>query len=526
MVASSGKEFSRQCRTSYGVARPVAARLSRRAALGALALIVALPGLPGTAGATFDSASEPLIDATSNNFQLVGHNPLGNRGMNAALAVHGDYAYVGSRTDGKPWGTQLNLNNAGIQIVNISNPTSPTVVGQIGPPNQALTDQTSREMRIWHEEELLIVQNLSSNCSELIHNCAPTGGTPDSFSFYDISGANGAAPVLVTKYTPPANPHEFFLWIDPLTPGRALIFISGTSSGRLLAIDISGVRSNEFRVVANTTRLVPTGNPHSLGVSNDGTRAYIAHLTGGFFVVDSSEIADDVPEARFRLITPAAKRVSWPGPGAHSAVKVWGQDYVLVSDEVYGEALQPPVQSEAHGCPWGWVRMVDISDPKAPVVVAEFKLPQNEASFCDTDVPRPLTSISAHNPTLTPHLAFITWHSGGFQAIDVSDPTTPTSAGSFVPDPLPAVVQEDPVLSAGADKVVMWSYPVIKDGLIYVTDVRNGLYILRYTGSHAGEVADVGFLEGNSNLGDALLYEPVDPCARTNPAPPPATVCP
>ena len=50
----------------------------------------------------------------------------------------------------------------------------------------------------------------------------------------------------------------------------------------------------------------------------------------------------------------------------------------------------------------------------------------------------------------------------------------------------------------------MWSYPIIRDGLIYVIDIRNGLYILRYTGPHAGQVADIRFFEGNSNLGDAV----------------------
>jgi len=50
----------------------------------------------------------------------------------------------------------------------------------------------------------------------------------------------------------------------------------------------------------------------------------------------------------------------------------------------------------------------------------------------------------------------------------------------------------------------MWSYPIIKNGLIYVVDIRNGLYILRYTGPHTGEVKQIEFLEGNSNLGDAL----------------------
>jgi hypothetical protein len=38
--------------------------------------------------------------------------------------------------------------------------------------------------------------------------------------------------------------------------------------------------------------------------------------------------------------------------------------------------------------------------------------------------------------------------------------------------------------------------------------MRNGLYVLKYTGPHASEVAGVSFLEGNSNLGDARLATP------------------
>ena len=58
-------------------------------------------------------------------------------------------------------------------------------------------------------------------------------------------------------------------------------------------------------------------------------------------------------------------------------------------------------------------------------------------------------------------------------------------------------------------KVVMWSYPVIQDGLIYVVDLRNGLYILKYNGPYEDEVNQTKFLEGNSNQGDALCIEPV-----------------
>lgn len=42
---------------------------------------------------------------------------------------------------------------------------------------------------------------------------------------------------------------------------------------------------------------------------------------------------------------------------------------------------------------------------------------------------------------------------------------------------------EDPALPRSPNKVIVWSFPIIKDGLIYVIDVRNGLYILRYTAS-------------------------------------------
>jgi hypothetical protein len=95
------------------------------------------------------------------------------------------------------------------------------------------------------------------------------------------------------------------------------------------------------------------------------------------------------------------------------------------------------------------------------------------------------------------------WHSGGLQAIDVSNPHQPKQAGWFSPSPLASVALEDPSLSRGPDKVVVWSFPIIKDGLIYVVDIRNGLYILQYTGKRSQEITRIGFLEGNSNLGDA-----------------------
>ena len=387
-------------------------------------------------------------DPSAGSFELIGEDSLGMRGMNAALAIHGDYAYVGSRTDAKPG----NINKAGILIVNIADPTDPQVVGEIAQPYQANEGETSREMRVWPEQELLIVQNLGSNCSYLIHTCSPRA-VEDNFRFYDISGANATDPKLVAEIDPTFDPHEFFLWDDPVNPGRALMFVSSVPDRRVTVFDISQARSGVV------TELVSWRSPvsaslHSMGISNDGNRAYIAHLTGGFIIVDTSEVAQGLPNPSFQLVTPVSKRVSWDGPGAHSAVKLFGQDYALITDEVYGDALRPPVQGQAHGCPWGWVRMVDIADPATPKVVSEYKIAQNGAECpvpkdapsaqsgsqqkqafsysCSSDAyllapdqPRPFSSYASHNPTLTRNIAFISWHSGGLQAISLNDPANP-----------------------------------------------------------------------------------------------------
>jgi hypothetical protein len=127
--------------------------------------------------------------------------------MNAALAVRGDYAYVGSRTDG----THV---NAGVLVVDVSDPSDPRVVHEIGPPLEGNVGETSRELRIWPEQDLLLV--LNHGCSELIHRCVGGNAVRSTIRFYDISGENAAHPQLVSTFLPsrsrPQVPHEFFLW--------------------------------------------------------------------------------------------------------------------------------------------------------------------------------------------------------------------------------------------------------------------------------------------------------------------------
>jgi hypothetical protein len=455
----------------------------------------------------------------------VGHEPLMSRGMNAAIAINGDYAYIGSRTDGGHQGQP----QGGVMVVDISRPSRPKLLGS---PFDPKPGESSRELRVWRSQDILIVLNTNCGVGPTLHHC--TQPSISNFRFYDISGANASHPKLLNQFD--VDTHEFFLWEDPKNPERALIFAGnaastcGTRGGApscpFSVWDISPVRDGKPPVTlysglhgftqvppAPQPAEKPTGGLHSLTISNDGRRAYFALLPGGFAVVDVSDFAEGAPTPMPRPITINEARPTWPGPGAHSAVKLWGRDWAWVSDEVYGTATAPD-----HGCPWGWARMIDISDPKTPTIEGDYRLPENDPATCAEWNP-PRTSYSAHNPTLTPHIAFSTWHSRGLQAVSLEKPRRPSQLAEFMPEPLDEVMLEDPRLSSDPDtgrneKVVMWSYPIIQDGLIYVIDLRNGLYVLKYKGPFENEVGRIRFLDGNSNQGDALCYDPVGRAPR------------
>ena len=85
-------------------------------------------------------------------------------------------------------------------------------------------------MRVWRSQDILIVQNLGSNCAVYLHLCSPRT-VADNFRFYDIRGKNAANPKFLAEYDPSSNPHEFFLWEDPDNKKRALMF-GGSAGGQ------------------------------------------------------------------------------------------------------------------------------------------------------------------------------------------------------------------------------------------------------------------------------------------------------
>src|SRR6266705_530001 len=218
-----------------------------------------------------------------------------NRGMNAALAMFDHFIYIGNRTDGSstcgvgdPRGPGANCPHPhpGVLIVDVADPTNPSVVGEIGLP-------------------------LEGNVG---------------IKFYDVSD-----PVhlrFLSGYVPSSKaglkvkPHEMFLWVDPNNKDRALLYLSTPTLStnptvpNLMIVDLRQVSAGgAVTEVAEgnwNNRYPGADNPanyafnlfvHSMWVTPDGTRAYLAMEAGEFLVLDTSDIANNVPNPQLRLLT-------------------------------------------------------------------------------------------------------------------------------------------------------------------------------------------------------------------------------
>jgi hypothetical protein len=137
--------------------------------------------------------------------------------------------------------------------------------------------------------------------------------------------------------------------------------------------------------------------------------------------------------------------------------------------------------------------VADVHDPAHPHLAGGFNLPENDPSCAG--LPAPDAVFTAHNPLPVGPLAFVSWYAGGLEAFDLSQPSRPVRAGLFVPD------GSGPLGGSpyGSYPVQVWSYPILQSGLIYVSDIRAGLFILRYTGPGAEALNSARLAQGNAN---------------------------
>jgi hypothetical protein len=245
-------------------------------------------------------------------------------------------------------------------------------------------------------------------------------------------------PAVITRFAPPdLSPGVHNVWIDGT---YAYLVVDGSvpSSG-LRVLDISDPASPQIvaSFYGGTTFL------HDVYV-RDGL-AFLSHWTAGLIILDvGNGIVGGSPTSPVEV-----GRIGIPGYDVHNAWYWPGPGYVFLGDEI-----KVP----------GQVLVIDVNDLANPRQVASFTL----------------AGAAPHNFWVdeAAEIAYFSWYENGIQAVDVSgqllgelDRQARQVAG----------IQYD----AGGDCIALsgtcsWA-PQLHDGLIYVSDLNSGLWVLRPT---------------------------------------------
>ena len=404
--------------------------------------------------------------------------------------------------------------------------------------------------------------------------------------------------------------HEFFLWHDPSNPHRILVYVAMFSGGGLpdpanpglsipdaivLAVtdedsgemlqhpsvlagfslqDVGGPPLNERAdetglfgdgrfadFSASTNRSGRAGNNqdrennmlHSLSVSDDGERVYVAGGNAGFYVLNSSAVAnsrnedlaagtagcnarstvasirgvldvsrlgeiardclhmvvsddpgleaflssgasDAVKSARYLVLLTRSRLDVHPpfssSTGIHSAVFV-PERPAQVSGNTSGLPAYVWLSDENGGCPLMHARIVSVESETTPVMVGAFAIPDNQMDECLTQANTEPNGEPRRNVPQQNHNPTV------FRNLVFTSWYGHGLRALDISNPFnPREVGYALTLPHGVTR----SYPVFKDGLIYWTDSDTGLRVARYTGPRSDELPGQGSgtYEGNA----------------------------
>ncbi len=405
--------------------------------------------------------------------------------------------------------------------------------------------------------------------------------------------------------------HEFFLWHDPANPNRVLVYMAMFSGGGLpdpanpslripdaivLAVtdedtgemldapvplagfslqEVGGPPINERpdetglfadgRMADFSASTNLAGRPgnlqdrqnnmlHSLSVSDDGARVYVAGGNAGFYVLNSEAVArgrnaalaagnagcnarstvvmtrsgvdatrlEDLAEdclhmvvnddpglraylrsgasasekvARY-LVLMTRSRLDVHPPfsslptGIHSAVFVPGRPAMVRNNEA-GRPAYVWLSDENGGCPLMHARVASVESETTPVLIGAFAIPDNQMEECVVQ------SITEPNGEPRRNVPQQNHNPTVFRNLVFTSWYGHGLRAIDISNPYnPREVGHALPLPHGVTR----SYPVFKDGLIYWTDNDTGLRVARYTGPRRGELPGPGSgtYEGNA----------------------------
>jgi hypothetical protein len=371
------------------------------------------------------------------NLQLVAQSRGDGAGWQAAFftdsAGHGCAYY-----DTSP--SRLNRTHTGVVVVDATDATHPTPSDYL---TAAAMNDPLESLKLSPRRGLLGAVN-SVNAS----------GGPD-LELYDVS-ADCRTPRLLSRPPPNRVAPQDLVRADEgsFSPDGLTYYATNLHAGAIYAIDVADPAAP--RLLAEWD--MPFNQQTSgLALSADGNRAYLTlfghgsaapagyatSLDNGIVIADVSDVQSRRPHPQIRAIS----TLLWgDGSGSHQVmpVRIAGQPYLIASDQGGSGVANAGGWTAACSAAlpaFGMVRIIDISDERAPHIVSRLQLEVNQPSNCRQVLPD-LVGLSgftydshycsADDPASATTLACAFFESG-IRVFDIRDPRRPREIAYFVP---------------------------------------------------------------------------------------------
>jgi len=261
---------------------------------------------------------------------------------------------------------------------------------------------------------------------------------PGVLDVYDIS-QDCRKPRLLSTTLSGVMGHE-----SGFSPDGRTFWTAGAAGFTLTAVDLADPRRP--RVLHTKTGVVY----HGLRLSEDGRTMYVANigspslLTGGLLdragldILDVSDIQDRRPDPVIRTLS----RLTWEESSIPQVAEPFtreGRHYVFEVDE-FSDLFGDVTRINSPRSPVGAARIIDVTDPRAPVVVANVRLevhdPLVRGEIMDDPGARAIVrSYTGHYCSLPtreePRIAGCSMVGSGLRLFDISDLARPREVGYF-----------------------------------------------------------------------------------------------
>jgi len=317
-------------------------------------------------------------------------------------------------------------------------------------------------------------------------------GDAHSLTTYDVGGiryvlqnseeGEALSPVLVTSSA--TGTTEYHGIDEPWAP-RLLTSLPG----RTLAGDVhdanDGCQASDYAGAGGKVALVDTVDPFYVGIIDGwtlpcpiGTQVELAGRAGAAALLSNLVSPDDAWPFAQGVTSRVVK-------AAAGLVVVQVSDIDGMADALRAAGGAQSVSMTAGEPEWGLLEVfdesqaADVNGDGTPEFrqVGEFSYgPPVTGVF-----PAPAGTWTIHNTEVNGDRGYAAWFANGVVAMDLSDPTAPQLAGQFVP-PTNARFAS----SLGAGPASVWGVAVDPaTGIVYASDMRTGLWIVRPTGPAA-----------------------------------------